>query len=139
MVCLVCIFITLWVAIGANVHKNYETPTPVRLLNPVLSHPFLISDTTRVSIGAGSVLGTCTYALVVNTSGCGSRYLLRRYYISHYLSGRKVACLLMKRAGTSFTCRSPIRRLITHSGELHWECFCKFIASRAVNAAHRLL
>jgi hypothetical protein len=30
MVCLTCIFITLWVAIGAGIHKNYETPTPVR-------------------------------------------------------------------------------------------------------------
>jgi len=29
MVCLVCVFITFWVAIGASgVHKNYETPTP---------------------------------------------------------------------------------------------------------------
>ncbi|KAI0264051.1 hypothetical protein BGY98DRAFT_1181975 [Russula aff. rugulosa BPL654] len=28
MVCLACLFITLWVAIGADVHKNYETPTP---------------------------------------------------------------------------------------------------------------
>jgi hypothetical protein len=77
MVCLVCIFISLWVAIGVNVHKNYETPTPVRLLNPVLFHSFLIADTTRVSIGAGSVLSTHTYALLVNTSGCGSHYVLR--------------------------------------------------------------
>ncbi|KAI0297087.1 hypothetical protein BC826DRAFT_1002129 [Russula brevipes] len=28
LVCLACIFIALWVGIGAGVHKNYETPTP---------------------------------------------------------------------------------------------------------------
>ena len=37
LVCLACVFITLWVAIGASVHKNYETPTPVR--NSPLSFP----------------------------------------------------------------------------------------------------
>jgi hypothetical protein len=95
------------------------------LLNVVLFHSFLIADTTRASIGAGSVPSTRAYALVVNTSGCGSHYLLRQYYIYHYISGRKVVCLLMKRGGTSFTCRTPIRGLNTHSGELHWECFCK--------------
>jgi hypothetical protein len=127
MVCLVCIFISLWVAIGVNVHKNYETPTPVRLLNPVLFHSSLIADTTRVSIGAGSVLSTRAFALLVNTSGCGSHYLLRQYYTSHYISGRKVACLLMKRGGTGFTSLTPIRGLDTHSGELHWEFFCKLL------------
>ena len=30
MVCLASVFITLWIAIGAGIHKNYETPTPVR-------------------------------------------------------------------------------------------------------------
>jgi hypothetical protein len=35
MVCLACIFITLWVAIGASSHKNYDTPTPVRYLTPL--------------------------------------------------------------------------------------------------------
>jgi hypothetical protein len=30
LVCLASIFIILWVAIGADTHKNYETPTPVR-------------------------------------------------------------------------------------------------------------
>ena len=30
LICLACIFITLWVAIGAGIHKNYESPTPVR-------------------------------------------------------------------------------------------------------------
>jgi len=28
LVCLACLFITLWVAIGKSVNKNYETPTP---------------------------------------------------------------------------------------------------------------
>jgi len=28
LVCLVCVFTILWVAIGAGIHKNYETPTP---------------------------------------------------------------------------------------------------------------
>ncbi|KAF8502220.1 hypothetical protein F5888DRAFT_1177482 [Russula emetica] len=28
LVCLACIFIMLWVVIGADIHKNYETPTP---------------------------------------------------------------------------------------------------------------
>jgi hypothetical protein len=30
MVCLACVFITLWVAIGMGIHSDYETPTPVR-------------------------------------------------------------------------------------------------------------
>ena len=30
LVCFACIFITLWVSIGAGIDKNYETPTPVR-------------------------------------------------------------------------------------------------------------
>jgi len=40
LVCLTCVFITLWVAIGAGIHKNLETPTPVRsspLFCPILS------------------------------------------------------------------------------------------------------
>jgi len=28
MVCLACLFITLWITIGPGVHKNYEIPTP---------------------------------------------------------------------------------------------------------------
>ncbi|KAF8502202.1 hypothetical protein F5888DRAFT_1608129 [Russula emetica] len=28
LVCLACVFITLWVAVGSGIHKNYETPTP---------------------------------------------------------------------------------------------------------------
>jgi hypothetical protein len=40
LVSLTCIFVTLWTAIGAGIHKSYETPTPVRdspLLFPILS------------------------------------------------------------------------------------------------------
>ena len=77
MVCLACIFITLWVAIGAKVHHNYETPTPVRHSIPFFSRSFLIADATRVSIGAGLALSFRAYVLVVNTSGCGSHYSLR--------------------------------------------------------------
>ena len=61
---------TLWVAVGAGIHKNYERPTPVRLLNPFIFHPILTADTPRVSIGAGSVLSTRANALVY-TSRCG--------------------------------------------------------------------
>jgi len=28
LVCLVCVFIMLWLAIGPRIHRNYETPTP---------------------------------------------------------------------------------------------------------------
>jgi hypothetical protein len=127
MVCLACVFITLWVAIGSSVHRNYDTPTPVRYSIPFL---FFIAHTTLISIGAGSVLNSPAYALVVNTSGCGSHYLLRQYCTSRYIFGRKVACLSMKSAGTSFAYRAPIRGLNILSGELHWECFCKLIAFR---------
>jgi hypothetical protein len=58
MVSLVCVFLTLWVAIAAGRHKDYEMLTPVRLVNPVPLHPFIIADTTWVSIGAASVLGS---------------------------------------------------------------------------------
>jgi hypothetical protein len=40
LVCLACVFIMLWVAIGAGIHKTYVTPTPVRnlpLFFPILS------------------------------------------------------------------------------------------------------
>ena len=127
MVCLACVFITLWVAIGSSVHKNYDTPTPVRHL---ISFLFFIAQTTLISIGAGSVLNSPAYALVANTSGCGSHYLLRQYYTSRYISGRKVACLSMKSAGTGFAYRAPIRGLNILSGELHWECFCKLLPFR---------
>jgi magnesium-transporting ATPase (P-type) len=39
LVCLACVFIILWVAIGAGIHKNYETPTPVRD-SPLFLHIF---------------------------------------------------------------------------------------------------
>jgi hypothetical protein len=39
LVCLVCVFITLWVAVGAGIHKNYETPTPVRNSHLLLAIP----------------------------------------------------------------------------------------------------
>jgi hypothetical protein len=50
LVCLVCVFTILWVAIGAGIHKNYETPTPVR--NSPLFFPTLSSLLTLL----GSVL-----------------------------------------------------------------------------------
>ena len=40
LVCLAWVFIMLWVAISVGIHKNYDTPTPVRslpLFFPVLS------------------------------------------------------------------------------------------------------
>ena len=52
LVCLACVFITLWVAIGAGTHKNYETPTPVR--NLLLSFPILSS--LLILLGSGLVL-----------------------------------------------------------------------------------
>jgi hypothetical protein len=107
MVCLVCVFITLCVAIGAGIHNDYIVPT-VRLLNPVFFHLFLTADTTRVSIGAGSIVSTWACVLVVYSSGCGSHYLLRQYYTSLYISGLKVACLSMNGAGSGFTLRTPI-------------------------------
>ena len=50
LICLACVFITLWVAIGAGIHKNYDTPTPVH--NPLLFFPILSSLLTLF----GSVL-----------------------------------------------------------------------------------
>ena len=68
LVCLACVFIALWVGIGAGHFKNYEAPTPVRCS---FSYPLLTTDATRVSIGAGSALITRANASLVNTSGCG--------------------------------------------------------------------
>jgi hypothetical protein len=59
LVCLVCIFITLWVAIGAGTHRNYETPTPVRdspLFFPSLS-PLLTLLGSVLVLDQPSVLG----------------------------------------------------------------------------------
>ena len=102
--------------------------------------PHVIADWTRVSIGAGSVLNTRACALVVYSSGCGSHYSLRLCYISHYIFGQKVDYLLMKRAGSGFIFWTPmrgltIRRLTTHSGELHWECFCEPSSPRVVKGS----
>jgi len=41
MVVLACVFVTLWVSIGASIHKHYETPTPVRRFNPYSLRPIL--------------------------------------------------------------------------------------------------
>ena len=49
LVCLAFVFITLWVAIGAGIHKNYETPTPVRDLSLFLSSMLTL-------LGSGLVL-----------------------------------------------------------------------------------
>jgi hypothetical protein len=42
LVCLACAFVALWVGIGAGIHRNYETPTPVShstLFFPTLCSP----------------------------------------------------------------------------------------------------
>src|SRR5216684_2156647 len=70
LVCLSCVFITLWVAIGAGMNKNYETPTPVRNSTLFLSDAFLAAHSARVSIGAGSALSSRENALLGSTSGC---------------------------------------------------------------------
>jgi hypothetical protein len=123
LVCFTCIFVTLWVAIGAGIHKNYETPTPVRNSPLIISYPFLVADTTRVSIGAGSALSSRENALLANTSGCGSHYLPQQSYTFHCITGRKVSGRSMK--STSFIGGTLIRGLNTHRGGHHWECFCE--------------
>ncbi|KAI0277406.1 hypothetical protein BGY98DRAFT_980017, partial [Russula aff. rugulosa BPL654] len=50
---------------------------------------------------------------VANTSGCGLHYLLRQYYMSHCISGRRA----------SFIGGTLIRGLNTHNGGQHWESF----------------
>jgi hypothetical protein len=134
LVCLTCVFVTLWVAIGAGTHKNYETPTPVRDFPFILSYYFLTADTTRVSIGAGSALNTQENALLVNTYGCGSHYLPPQYSTFHYITGRRVSGRSMK--STSFVGGVRIKGLNTHRGGRRWECFCEYITSRFVNSAH---
>ena len=121
LVCIACVFITPWVAIAAHV-KNYETPTPVRYSTPFFPS-ILIADATRVSIGAGSALSSPKNALLANTSGCGSHYLLQQYSTFHCISGRRVPGRSMK--STSFIGGTLIRGLNTHRDEQHWECFCK--------------
>ena len=41
LVTLVTVFNTLWVGIGAGIHKNFETPTPVRYSTSSLLHHVL--------------------------------------------------------------------------------------------------
>jgi hypothetical protein len=51
LVCLTCLFVTLWVSIGASIHKNYETPTPVRcstLFFPTLCLPLMLLGSVLV-------------------------------------------------------------------------------------------
>ena len=48
LVCLAFVFITLWVTIGAGIHKNYETPTPVRNSTPFF--PMLSSLLTLLGL-----------------------------------------------------------------------------------------
>jgi hypothetical protein len=55
MVCCACVFIALWVGIGPHVHKNYETPTPVRY--PIPFFPTLSSLLTLLA--SVLVLGQC--------------------------------------------------------------------------------
>ncbi len=50
LIFLVCGFVALWAAIGDHIHKNYETPTPVR--NSTLFFPIHSSLLTLL----GSVL-----------------------------------------------------------------------------------
>ena len=60
---------------------------------------------------------------MANTSGCGSHYLLRQYYMFHCISGRRVSGRSTK--STSFIGGTLIKGLDTHRGGQHWECFCK--------------
>ena len=72
-----------------------------------------------------------------NTFGCGSHYLLRQCYTLRCISGRKVFGRSTKRM--SFIGGKPIRGSNTHSGELHWECFCEqsSLEPQVVNPAHK--
>ncbi len=69
-----------------------------------------------------------------NTSGCGLHYLLRQFYTSRCISGRKVSGRSTKRTG--FIGGIPIRGSDTKRGELHWGCFCKQ-SSLELNPTHR--
>jgi hypothetical protein len=61
--------------------------------------------------------------LAANTSGCGSHYLLRQYYIFHCISGQRVSGRSTNT--TSFIGGTLIRGLDTQRGGKNWECFCK--------------
>jgi hypothetical protein len=134
LVCVACIFITLWVAIGAGTHKNYETPTPVRNSSLILYYPLSTADANRVRIGAGSALNIQESALLVNTYGCGSHYLPPQYYTFRSITGRRVSGRSM--TSTGFIGGTLIRGLNTHRGGQHWECFGKPSLFRIVNSAH---
>ena len=93
----------------------------VRLLNPVSTFSSLLTLLGSVlvldqSYGHEDAIWWCIHLAVDHTT-----LLLRQYYTPLYISGLKVACLSMKRAGSDFTLRNPICKLTTHSGELHWE------------------
>jgi hypothetical protein len=77
------------------------------LFNLVLSCPLITTDTTRVSIGAGSAPITRANASLVNTSGCGWHYSLRCSLASRCFSGRKVVCRSPKGGGGGPTFTSP--------------------------------
>jgi hypothetical protein len=82
LVCLTCVFIVLWVSIGASIHKDYETPVPVRespsfiptlssLLTPlgsvlVLDRPSLLGRTlwwrNRLDVGRTACFGNTVYS-----------------------------------------------------------------------------
>jgi hypothetical protein len=101
LVTLVVIFSALWVGIGAGIHTHYETPTPVCCFTLPLSDSILITDVISfTSSGVGSAPNIQANAWEVNTSGSGWHYL-PRYCTSLLSSGSAVACLSMKKSGTS--------------------------------------
>jgi hypothetical protein len=58
IIALATLFVALWVGLGNGLHKNYETPTPVRIFR--FSHCFVLLLTFSFldSIGVGLVVGT---------------------------------------------------------------------------------
>ena len=56
LVCLACVFIALWVGIGAGHFKNYEAPTPVRYSFPTLYSPLTLLGSVLV-LDQRSLLG----------------------------------------------------------------------------------
>jgi hypothetical protein len=77
------------------------------VIQPCSFLPLLTTDTTRVSIGAGSALITRANASPVNTSGFGWHYLLRCSLASRCISGRKIVCRYPKGDGGGPTFTSP--------------------------------
>ena len=118
LVFLTWVFVTLWVSIGASIHRNYEMPSPVCFF-ALLSPPFFTTDTARVSIGAGLDLITHANASPVNTSGCGWHCLLRCSLHPHCITGRRVVCRSLEGGcGPFFTSLRPINGLNTNGGRL---------------------